>query len=120
MGKTTSNRLLAKSPSKSPVESLPPLEAPPSDPGSVRDQSEGRAGQAKKVGWGSTKTRKKQPRPSFGTEKCVQLKFWYAKIANEHKTKITKQSSTFFSRLMFFHLFRGLLLWNCFGVESTA
>ena len=36
------------------------------------------------------------------------------KIANEHKTKITKKSSTFFSRLMISHLFADLLLWNCF------
>ena len=59
------------------------------------------------------------PRPSFGTQKRVQIKFWYAKKANEHKTKTTKKSSTFFSRLMIVHLFADLLLWNCFGIEST-
>ena len=52
------------------------------------------------------------PRSSFGTEKSVQVKFWYVKNANEHKTKIARKSSTFFSRLMIVHLFADLLLWN--------
>ena len=57
--------------------------------------------------------------PPLVQKNVFNSSFAVQKVANKHKAKITNQSSTFFSKLMFFHLFRRLLLWNCFGVDPT-